>query len=401
MHILTILIQILEYVLITYFGFASLYIFIFSLAGLFLKKRKYSNSGLMRKMAILIPGYKEDNVIIEVAKSALQQKYSLNLFDVIVIADSFQQATITKLKALPIKLIEVSFDKSTKSKALNKAMESIGNNYEIALILDADNIMEPNFIAKINDAFNKGYIVVQGHRVAKNVNTPFAILDAISEEVNNHIFRKGHRALGLSSGLIGSGMAFDYPFFKETMANINAVGGFDKELELTLLRDGHVIEYLDDAYVLDEKIQKSDDFGNQRKRWLSAQFVYFKKYFFSGLKQLFLKGNIDFVDKVYQMAAPPRILLLGSVFIITTCYLLMDFFLISGTPYVTSIFWYVTLLITVLAFIMAIPRKFYTIKTLAAVFMLPKAFFMMFLLLFKLKGANKKFIHTKHGTLNN
>ena len=401
MHILTILIQILEYVLITYFGFASLYIFIFSLAGLFLKKRKYSNSGLMRKMAILIPGYKEDNVIIEVAKSALQQKYSLNLFDVIVIADSFQQATITKLKALPIKLIEVGFDKSTKSKALNKAMESIGNNYEIALILDADNIMEPNFIAKINDAFNKGYIVVQGHRVAKNVNTPFAILDAISEEVNNHIFRKGHRALGLSSGLIGSGMAFDYPFFKETMANINAVGGFDKELELTLLRDGHVIEYLDDAYVLDEKIQKSDDFGNQRKRWLSAQFVYFKKYFFSGLKQLFLKGNIDFVDKVYQMAAPPRILLLGSVFIITTCYLLMDFFLISGTPYVTSIFWYVTLLITVLAFIMAIPRKFYTIKTLAAVFMLPKAFFMMFLLLFKLKGANKKFIHTKHGTLNN
>jgi len=401
MQIVTILLQVLEYALITYFGFASIYIFIFSLGGLFYKKRKGSNSGEMRKIAILIPGYKEDEVIIEVAKSALQQKYALTLFDVIVIADSFLPKTITELKALPIKLIEVNFDKSTKSKALNKAMEAIGNNYEVALILDADNIMEPNFIAKINDAFNKNYMVVQGHRVAKNVNTSFAVLDAISEEVNNHIFRKGHRALGLSSGLIGSGMAFDYPFFKRTMSNVNAVGGFDKELELTLLRDGHMIEYLNDAYVLDEKIQKSDDFGNQRKRWLSTQVVYFKKYFLSGLKELFLKGNIDFVDKVYQMAAPPRILLLGSVFIITICYLLMDFFLISITPHVTATFWYVTLLITVVAFLMAIPRKFYNMKTLAAVFMLPKAFFMMFLLLFKLKGANKKFIHTKHGTLNN
>ena len=256
MQIVTILLQVLEYALITYFGFASIYIFIFSLGGLFYKKRKGSNSGEMRKIAILIPGYKEDEVIIEVAKSALQQKYALNLFDVVVIADSFQQETITELKALPIKLIEVSFDKSTKSKALNKAMDVIGDHYEVALILDADNIMEPNFIAKINDAFNKNYMVVQGHRVAKNVNTSFAILDAVSEEVNNHIFRKGHRALGLSSGLIGSGMAFDYPFFKRTMSTINAVGGFDKELELTLLRDGHMIEYLDDAYVLDEKIQK-------------------------------------------------------------------------------------------------------------------------------------------------
>ena len=80
---------------------------------------------------------------------------------------------------------------------------------------------------------------------------------------------------------------------------------------------------------------------------------------------------------------------------------MMDFFLISITPHVAATFWYVILLITILAFLMAIPRKFYNMKTLAAVFMLPKAFFMMFLLLFKLKGVNKKFIHTKHGTLNN
>jgi cellulose synthase/poly-beta-1,6-N-acetylglucosamine synthase-like glycosyltransferase len=52
-------------------------------------------------------------------------------------------------KKLPIKLIEVSFDKSTKSKALNKAMATLDQD-DIAVVLDADNVMAPDFLAKIN-----------------------------------------------------------------------------------------------------------------------------------------------------------------------------------------------------------------------------------------------------------
>ncbi|MDN3642969.1 glycosyltransferase family 2 protein [Lutimonas halocynthiae] len=394
------LLQILEYTLLAYFGFASIYIFIFSFAGLWYRPRTQKIRGKIRKIAILIPGYKEDQVIIEVTKSALLQRYPMNLFDVVVIADSFQRETMDQLRALPIKLVEVQFDQSTKSKALNKGIEAIGDHYDVAIVLDADNIMEPNFISKINKAFNNGYMVVQGHRAAKNENTSFAILDAISEEVNNHIFRKGHRALGLSSGLIGSGMAFEYHFFKNTMAKVNAVGGFDKELELRLLKSGETIEYLNDAMVLDEKIQKSQDFQNQRRRWISTQFVYFKKYFLSGVKELVLRGNIDFFDKVYQMVSPPRILLLGIVLFITLIYGAIDLFAESIVPHLDPSFWYITLMITVLAFLMAIPFKFYNSKTLIAMLTLPKAFSIMFLLLFKLKGANKKFIHTSHGTVN-
>jgi len=396
MQIIAFIIQILEYTLLAYFGFASLYIFIFSFAGLWYKTRTHTVVNKIRKIAILIPGYKEDEVILEVTKSALLQKYPMNLFDVIVIADSFEKITLDQLKTLPVKLVEVNFDQSTKSKALNKAMEVIGDRYDVALVLDADNIMEPHFISKINEAFDNGFIVVQGHRAAKNLNTSFAILDAISEEINNHIFRKGHRALGLSSGLIGSGMAFEYHFFKNTMARVNAVGGFDKELELKLLRSGHTIEYLNHAIVLDEKIQKSQDFENQRRRWISTQFIYFRKYFLSGLKELFLRGNIDFFDKVYQMVSPPRILLLGIVGMITLCYGLIDVFGVSFESHINPSFWYMTLSITVIAFLMAIPFKFYNSKTIMAMLMLPKAFGMMFLLLFKLKGANTKFIHTKH-----
>ncbi len=400
MDAVKIIINVIELLVVAYFGFASIYIFLFAFAGLFSTNKKTSIMNKKRRFAVLIPGYKEDNVIVEVARRALEQSYDEAFFDVVIIADSFQEITLHKLRKLPIKLVEVSFDKSTKSKALNKAMEVIGDQYHVALVLDADNIMEYDFIERINDAFNKGYKVVQGHRVAKNTNTAFAILDAVSEEVNNHIFRKGHRVLGLSSALIGSGMAFDYHFFKTTMQQVNAVGGFDKELELKLLRDRTKIEYLHDALVLDEKVQKSEVFSNQRKRWLSAQFIYFRRYVASGIKELFLKGNIDFADKVYQMVSPPRILLLGLVSIFTASYFLLELFFQDTILMVSALYWYFTFTVTVLAFLFSVPRKFYSTATLRAILTLPKAFFLMFLSLFKLKGANKKFIHTQHGTLS-
>ncbi|WP_350291515.1 glycosyltransferase family 2 protein [uncultured Croceitalea sp.] len=400
MDAIKLIFNVVEIVLISYFGFASIYIFLFSFFGLFKAKKRKTVINKKRKFAVLIPGYKEDNVIIEVAKKALEQSYDQALYDVVVIADSFKERTLQKLAELPIKLVEVSFEKSTKSKALNKAMEVIGDQYHIALILDADNIMAFDFIERINNAFNKGYTVVQGHRIAKNTNTPMAVLDAISEEVNNHIFRKGHRVLGLSSALIGSGMAFDYHFFKTIMANVNAVGGFDKELELKLLQDRTKIEYLHEALVLDEKVQKAEVFSNQRKRWLSAQFIYFKRYIGTGIKELFLNGNVDFADKVYQMISPPRILLAGIVVIITILYSLLYGIGLATSLTIPLKLWLVICTLTVIAFIMAIPLKFYSLNTLKALLTLPKAFALMFFSLFKLKGANKKFIHTQHGTIN-
>ncbi len=401
MNIIQTIVHILEYILLIYFGFASIYIFVFGFAGLFSKKQKIHPNPKFRKIAVLIPGYKEDSVIVGVAKEALNQDYPDDKYDVVIIADSFQPETLERIKSLPVKLIEVSFEVSTKSKALNKAMAELGDNYDIALVLDADNIMKEDFISKINQAFENGFIVVQGHRIAKNTNTSFAILDAISEEVNNHIFRKGHRNLAFSSALIGSGMAFDYAFFKETMAEVKAIGGFDKELELKLLKNKNKIEYLHEAFVLDEKVQKSEVFAKQRKRWLSAQFVYFGRYFFPGLYHLFFKGNIDFFDKVYQMVSPPRVLLIGLVTIITFTYGVIDLIFPSANFLRFDFYeWLPVFLLVVFAFLFSIPKRFYSAKTLKAVLTLPKAFFLMFKSLFKLKGANKKFIHTEHGQTN-
>lgn len=398
MQYIRLLFHFIEILLYSYFLLSTLYVFIFAVCALFYKPAKISSNQPFRKIAVLIPGYKEDKVIVDVARQSCQQNYPSSYYDIIVIADSFQPDTLENLALLPVKVVEVSFEVSTKTKALNTAMNQLSTEYDIAVILDADNIMEPDFLNKINEAFGTGAKILQAHRIAKNTNTPIAILDAVSEEMNNTIYRKGHRAAGLSSALIGSGMAFDYTLFKERIAEIQAVGGFDKELELTLLRDGYTIEYLDDAIVADEKVHKTEVFQNQRRRWLSAQFVYAGRFIIPGVKLLVTKGKLDFFNKVVQQLILPRLLLIGVSFLFTLLYffgsLLTDLTDITVLNYEC---WLGSFLLLSISFAIAIPRSYLNRRTFKALLTLPRLFITMFLLLFKLKGANKRFIHTEHG----
>lgn len=390
MDIILTILNIIQWVFFAYLLLTTLYIFIFALAGLFKYKKPKPIDDKKRKYAVMIPGYKEDEVIVEVCEDALHQDYPKELYDVIAICDSYQPETIAALKKLPIKVVEVSFDKSTKSKALNKTMEVLGDDYyDVALILDADNLMEENFITKMDEAFRAGFKAVQGHRVAKNTDSNFAILDAVSEDINNHIFRKGSRIMGVSSAIIGSGMAFEYTFFKKMMSDVHAIGGFDKEIDLKMCRDGITIEYIEDAYCYDEKVQKAEVFQNQRRRWLSAQIVYFQRYFFKSFVTLLTKGNIDFFNKAFHTFLPPRILLLG--------FMGMIFFIsLFFYPHPMAILWMKLFALVFITFVISVPRKFYNWQTLTAIISLPKGFFLMFLSLLKVRGANQKFLHTKH-----
>lgn len=380
----------IQIVLLFYLGGSAFYLFIFALFSVFPLKTHPPVDFKKRRFAVLIPGYMEDEVIFEVVKHALQQNYPTDFYDVVVIADRFKSETIEKLSQYPIILFNESFAISTKTRALNHALRSLPENqYDIAVILDADNLMEKDFLAKLNDAFSYPYQAIQAHRVAKNLNTNFAVLDAVSEEINNNIFRKGHRKMGLSSALIGSAMAFRYHFFKQLMEDVEVVGGFDKELELRLLYNNHLIHYLDDAYVLDEKVQNVKVFTRQRRRWLSAQFHYFGRHFQPAIAALFLKGNIDYFNKAFQYIQLPRILLLGLLVFISLISLFIN-------PLILTIGWLMATFFIVSALLLATPRKFYNFNTLKALTALPLGFAYMIISLFRIKGANKQFIHTKH-----
>lgn len=398
MEILRIILLVIEYLFFIYLFFATLYIFVFSTAGLFYKQSQKNKVKKLRRFAVLIPGFKEDEVIVDVAHKATLQDYPKDKFEVIVIADTFKKETLDALLKLPVRVVEVVFEVSKKSKALNKCMEIIGDNYDVAFILDADNIMESNVLTKINAAFDRGFDAVQGHRTAKNLNAAFAILDALSEEINNHIFRKGHRVMGISSALIGSGMGLDYALFKKTMATVDSVGE-DKEVELKIIKEGYVIEYVHDAIIYDEKTQESTNFVNQRRRWIAAQLDYFRSNFLDGFIAFIKKGNFDYFDKVIQMIQPPRILLSGTLFILSFLFGIIHYLPYPALQqyFAPDFFWWLGLFVaTAIALLFAIPRRFYNKRTFLALLSLPKGFILMFISLLRIKGATKQFLHTEH-----
>ncbi len=386
------LFEILNFVqilLFVYIGITVTMLLIFAIASSFSYKPPFNPDNPQKKIALFIPAYKEDDVILEVVNSAISHNYPSDKFDVILIADSFETETLKKFNNLDIILFANNFKISTKSRALNYALQRLDNSYDIACILDADNIMEDDFLLKINNAFYNGFSAVQGHRIAKNMNTNFAILDAISEEINNNIFRKGQRVMGLSAFLIGSAMAFDYHLFKTMMADVEVVGGFDKELEMRLLAMRLKTEYLPTAKVLDEKVQNSRVFTKQRRRWLSAQFNFFGKKFIPALKQLITNGNLEYFIKATTYLQPPRILLLGTLFIMP----IVSYLTSSPTWF---LIWLITFILLVLVFIFTIPKKFYNFRTLKAMLVLPMGFLLMLFSLIRMRKANEKFIHTKH-----
>jgi cellulose synthase/poly-beta-1,6-N-acetylglucosamine synthase-like glycosyltransferase len=385
----------LEIILLIYFTYVSSYSFLLSVAGLFFRAPKPAESAVKRKIAVLIPSYKEDTVIVAVAEHALKQTYPRDRYDVVVIADSLKQETIAKLKALPLILVEVSFEKSTKVNSLNRAMDVIGDNYDYALILDADNVMEKDFLHKMNNMLGLGFKAIQAERTSKNHTTSMSILDGFSERINNFIYRQGHVAAGLSCSLIGSGMIFEYKTVKEILSGLKSIGGFDRELELALIRRGVRIYYGKGALVYDEKVETTEVFERQRTRWLSSQFIYLKKYFAEGMKAL-IHGNLAmFNSAILKNIQLPRVINLGILFVLTILSAIFH-------EYVTlNIYpWAIFLIMNVTAIAFAIPVRYYNWQMLKSILLLPQIFVKMFRILFRLKGANKSFIHTPHSVTN-
>ena len=388
-----VLFNILQWVLYLFFITGTIYLLVFSIAGFCYKPVKQTPSFNFKKFIVLIPGYKEDKVILEVARKTLDQDYPKDFFDVIVIADSFMAETIVQLKNMNLEVKEVHFEKSSKARSLNVTMDSLSDEYEVVLILDADNIISHDFISRMNQGFNNGYVAIQGHRLAKNLNTHFAILDALSEEINNNIFRRGHRKLGLSAALIGSGMGFDFPLYKSLMRDIDSYGE-DKELEHNLLKKGITIEYLDEALVYDEKITLSQVFVSQRTRWMANQLNYVKNYLKEGVIELF-HGHIDYFDKIVQHLLPPRIIILGFLSIIVVLSLMFN-------PISWDLAWLIQWMLCILALVISVPKHLISLKSGIALFYLPYGFFLMLVSLTRVKNARKGFVHTTHTvTLNN
>lgn len=335
---------------------------------------------------VLYPAYGEDRVIIRSVETFLKQDYPSAKYRVAVISDHMRDDTNDRLSSLPVTLLRPSFESSTKAKSLRYAIDVCGTSYDYAVILDADNIVRPDFLRLLNTTCNRGYRAIQCHRCAKNSDNDIAVLDGISEEINNSIFRRGHNAVGLSSALIGSGMCFSYGWFRENVHRLSTAGE-DKELEALLLRQRIFIKYESGIHVFDEKVSSKDNFQKQRKRWMTAQ-VQSLLSMLPHLPAALAKGNVDYIDKTVQQMLIPRSILIVAV----TFFAVLT---LAAVP-VWSAKWWVLLAMLAIALLTALPGELRSRKTLARTAAIPALVWKMLMNIKGIDRNDKTFIHTKH-----
>ena len=367
-----------------------IYVVFFAIISLFYEKEDRiaihaaALSNRLTKFLILYPAYKEDKVVINAVEQFLLQNYSKELYTVVVISDHMQSETNEKLSKLPITLLQPTFEKSSKAKAMQFAIDNVKDEFDNVIILDADNVVRPDFLSQLN-VLCSVYDAIQCHRCAKNANNDVAVLDGASEEINNTIFRKAHNRLGLSSALIGSGMCFKYELFKENVFKLTTAGE-DREMEALLLHQGVFIKYAPDIHVFDEKVSNQDNFQRQRMRWMTAQVQ-------SLLSQLpkvpdaFLHGNINFIDKTIQQALIPRSILIG---LLAGISILMTIIY----PYWCEKWWILFGLLAIALFI-AIPSQL-RFRSFGKVFAIPGLVLRMLRNILHIDHKNTDFIHTIH-----
>lgn len=295
-----------------------LYLAVFAIAALFNRNTEPPKAKKQKRIVVLIPAYKQDEVIEQTVISVLSQAYPQRMFDVTVISDHQNEMTNMRLAQYPITLLTPNFAESTKAKSLQYAILNLPEFkiYDIALILDGDNIVEQDFLQRVNDAFETAATkAIQLHRISKNRDTAAARMDAIFEEINNAIFRRGHINLGISSALAGSGTAYDFAWFKTNVMKAKSAGE-DKELEALLLRQEIFIDYFDGIYVYGEKKRTTTKLNEQRGRWATQQI----QNFIRNIK--FLPGAIfrkqyDLADKIIQWMLMPRTTMVGIIMIMS------------------------------------------------------------------------------------
>lgn len=304
---------IIDWLLFGIVAIAVLYMLIYTIALLFYTKREIPKTKQLNRFIILIPSYNNPGVV-QTVKSVLAQSYPMRLFDVTVISDHNDEMTNFRLAQEPVTLLTPSFEKSTKAKALQLAVNNLPQFkiYDIAIVLDGGSIVDTDFLEKMNEAFEAaGTKAIQAHRISRNRDSTAARMGAVFEEINNTIFRRGHIALGLSAGICGGGYAMDFNWFKDNVFKLKSQWEV-KEWESLLMRQNIFVDFFDDIFVYDEKKRTPEEFNRERLNWIKAQIhAAFKNIHY--LPGALLNRRYNRIDKVVQWLLIPRMLMMAII----------------------------------------------------------------------------------------
>ena len=228
----------------------------------------------LHRFAVLIAARNEENVIGQLLDSIHAQKnYPMDHVDIYVGADNCTDDTARVARERGAIVFERHDTVHVgKGYVLNEMLKRIKHpgrkHYDAYLVLDADNILDPNFISEIEKVYSSGYEIVTCYRNSKNygdnwISAGYALwFLREAQYLNNARMR-----LGSSCAVSGTGFLF-------SDGVLEACGGWNfflltEDIQFTIDRvtSGEIIGYCPRAVFFDEQPTSFAQSWRQRMRW--------------------------------------------------------------------------------------------------------------------------------------
>ena len=224
----------------------------------FLITRKFKPAKNKHKYGILIAARNEETVIGNLLDSINKQDYPSELLTVFVVADNCTDKTANIAREYGAICYE-RFDNEHKTKgfALQFLFENIKKDYGIEnfegyFIFDADNLLNKNYITKMNDAFDSGEKIITSYRNTKNFDENWVSSTYALHWIRS--IRTNHRArsvLRLATNIQGTGFLFANEIVKNGWKYTGLTE--DRALTADAVARGYQITYQDEAEFFDEQ----------------------------------------------------------------------------------------------------------------------------------------------------
>ena len=237
------------------------------------------------RFAVLIAARNEEAVIGKLIDSVRDQSYDTRLTGIYVVADNCTDATARAARRHGAIVYE-RHDASHRGNgwALDFLLREMGRHdllfYDAYLVLDADNVLDRDFILHMNETFSAGYDIVTCYRNSKNFGDNWISAGYALWFLRESRYLNGARMrLGSSCGVSGTGFLF-------SAAVLEAQGGgwpfhlLTGDIEFTIhnVTRGLRVGYCAEAVLYDEQPVCFRQSWAQRLRWSRGYMQVFGKY---------------------------------------------------------------------------------------------------------------------------
>ena len=268
-----------------------------------IKARRHKQPIKKNSIAILIAARNEEKVIGELLHSIAEQDYEKELLRTIVIADNCTDKTAEIARIQGATVFE-RYNKENigKGYALDFAISELRKNGEWRnidgiIVLDADNLLTPNYVTEMNKTFSDGYESFTSYRNSKNYGDNW-----ISAGYGLWYIRES-KFLHYARMLLHSSCAISGTGFFVSRKILDKFNGWkfyllteDIEFSIFAIINGVKIGCCIDAELYDEQPITFKQSYKQRLRWSKGFFQVWQKHGKELVKGIFRHRKFAFFD---------------------------------------------------------------------------------------------------------